>query len=318
MDFTRGSSKFLQSINPIPLCNDNEKILRKEYIPLLSPRSRMGKRSNESRTRRIHMYRNRVPRLSLILIQDIGNLLHRLIMPRIGTAQNNKDPNRILIDIPPHQLRIEPVLALLGHLQNPRLDIEVPRKLLQRHLRIGAHDNIRLGDILILRAPLLLPIPLHREPAEVNRLRRTYRRSADGILTLPLSLLGSTPEIRDHRHAPGMDGHERRVLIRVGQILGHILRQEGVGLALHVRAHEAGEVEIRPPVQVQLVLEDLADGGGGGAVARDAELGDLLLGDVARRVGGHARDDVLGVQVLPPALVGVVAELLDDGVGVDL
>lgn len=81
---------------------------------------------------------------------------------------------------------------------------------------------------------------------------------------------------------------------------------------------QPSKIQVRPPIQIKLVLEDLPYRLRGGAISGNPKLWDILLASVARGIGRHARDDVLGVDVLLPALLGVAAELFDDGVGVDL
>jgi len=100
-------------------------------------------------------------RLLLIRIQNIADLLHGLIMPRIRRPQNHKHPNGILIDILLHKLGIQPKIALLTNRQNPRLDLEIPCKFLQRHLCVGSHDDIRFTRVFAFCHPLLLPAALH-------------------------------------------------------------------------------------------------------------------------------------------------------------
>lgn len=144
----------------------------------------MRKRHHEPATGSIDMDRDVHARLLLILVQYLAYRLHGLIMPRIRTPQNHKHPNRILIDILSHQIRIQAELALLRHRQHPRLHLKIPRKLQQRHLRIRPHNDIRLQRIQTLPPPPLLPPPLHRQPAQMNRLRRPHRRRADRLLPL--------------------------------------------------------------------------------------------------------------------------------------
>lgn len=68
--------------------------------------------------------------LFLKFIQDVGNLLNRLIMPGVCAAHDHEYPNGVLVDILPHQIRIKPVMTLLRDRQDPSLHVKVPGKLL--------------------------------------------------------------------------------------------------------------------------------------------------------------------------------------------
>ena len=59
------------------------------------------------------------------------------------TAQNDENTDRILVDIFHSPLRVEPVLALDGDGNKTTFNIKVSGELLQRNLRVGAHDDVR-------------------------------------------------------------------------------------------------------------------------------------------------------------------------------
>src|SRR5277367_5971935 len=132
----------------------------------------MGKRGNEATTSSVHVDRNVHTRLGLILIQDLGDFLHRFIMASVGAAHDDKHPYCVLVDVLSHQFRVESELALLGDVQNAGFDLEIPCELLQCNLCISTHDDVWLRCVLSLSHALLLPAPLHCKASKMNCFRR--------------------------------------------------------------------------------------------------------------------------------------------------
>jgi hypothetical protein len=116
----------------------------------------------------------------------------------------------------------------------------------------------------LLLHPLLLPAPLHGQPTEMNGLRRASGGSPNRLLPFL-----HAPEVGKNAHTAGMHVHHGRVLIRVSPVLADILNHQLLGLGFHIGADEAGEVQVGPAVQVQLVLEHLVHSIGGSAILRD-------------------------------------------------
>lgn len=113
-----------------------------------------------------------------------------------------------------------------------------------------------------------------------------------------------------------MDCHECRVLIGIRQVLGDVLKDQPVAFWLHVRIYERSQVEVRTPVEVQLVLNDLVDGLRVCTCLRDAEFGNLTAGGVARAI-----DVVVGcslMMLLGALFGGMFTQGCDELVGVDL
>ena len=78
------------------------------------------------------------------------------------------------------------------HGDEARLDVPVARELLQRDLRVGAEDDVRVEVVLARGLAGLLPPLFHREAAEHDRLGRTRGRGADGV-----AVFGRVPEVGD-------------------------------------------------------------------------------------------------------------------------
>lgn len=200
--------------------------------PFLSS-TRMGKRSHEPPAGRIHVDRDVMAGLSLVLVQDSGDLLDGLEVARVGAAQNDEDANGVLVQALSDQVRIEAELTLLRHVEDPRLDLEVPRKLLQRDLGVGAHDDVGSRRVLARRPALFLPSALHGQPSEMDGFGGADCRGAHGVFVLL-----RTPEVGDDRHAAGVHRHEGGILVCIGQVFGNVLGNEGICLSLHVGANK--------------------------------------------------------------------------------
>jgi hypothetical protein len=108
--------------------------------------------------------------LGLVLVKYLGDLLNGLVMPSVGTSQDDKDPNGIPVNVLLYQFRVKSELALLRNWQDSSLDFEVTGELLQCYLSIGSHDDVGLRRVLALLRTFLLPTSLHRQPAKVDSL----------------------------------------------------------------------------------------------------------------------------------------------------
>ena len=95
-----------------------------------------------------------------------------------------------------------------------------------------------------------------------------------------------------------MKGYQGRILVCITHIFRQILYHKGFCFALHVGADEASQVQIGPAIQVQLVLEHLMDSICGSSLLWDLEFGDLLLAGIAGRVGCHAGNSTLSVDMV--------------------
>jgi hypothetical protein len=185
---------------------------------------RVREGSDEAARSAVNVDRYTVARARLVLVQEVGHLLHRLIVTRVRTggerknllqrqyeegtkgnnsrAEDDEHSDRVLVHKLHRPLRVKAVLALHAHRHKSALNIEVSRELLERDLRVCAHDNVGAWfvDALSLRLALLLPNLLHRQTAELDRLGRAGRRSSDRVRGG-----GGMPEVREHGDAAGMD-----------------------------------------------------------------------------------------------------------------
>ena len=79
------------------------------------------------------------------------------------TSENDVDTDCVLIDVFHSPLGVQSVVALLRNGNEAHFNLEVARKLLERNLSIGTHDDVRAWfvDGLASGLALLLPDTLH-------------------------------------------------------------------------------------------------------------------------------------------------------------
>lgn len=135
-------------------------------------------------------------------------------MAGVRAAHNHHDPDGILVDKRNGVGRVHDKICLCVHGNETSLDIpisfdapstfgrmrkaklDIPRELLQRDLRVGAEDDVRVEIILPLVLSLLLPALLHGKPAEHDGLGGAGRRSSDRVSSRASRRL---PQISDCR-----------------------------------------------------------------------------------------------------------------------
>ena len=254
---------------------------RQLKVPLRAAHAGVRKGGDEPARGRVHVYRDINPRLLLVLVEDLGDLLDRLVVARVGRPEDDKDADRVLVDRVPHQVGVQAVRALLRDRQDAGLDVKVARELLQRDLRVGAHDDVGLGRVLALGLPELLPPPLHGQAAEVDGLGGADGGRADGLLGLL-----HAPEVGEDADAALGDPEHGRVLVVVCEVLGDVLLHYVLGFVLHPGAYERCQVQVWLAVQVQLVLQQGVDGVPRCSLVRHLVLGDPGLAGIAGVVGG--------------------------------
>ena len=86
--------------------------------------------------------------------------------------------------------------------------------------------------------------------------------SLDPVVDVPVasSLVGRVPQPAQHVHAAHLDLSGARVLVLVDHVLVERLGHEPLGLRLHPRGHERGEVQAGVAVEHELVVHELVRG----------------------------------------------------------
>ena len=79
-----------------------------------------------------------------------------------------------------------------------------------------------------------------------------------------------------------------------------------------VQSYKPSKVEIRLAIQIQLILEHLVYGIGWCTLMWDLELGDLLLGSIARRIWSSLANTSFAMNVTLACFMGVIMKSLDD------
>ncbi len=206
------------------------------------------------------------PRLEVVERRaDLGDRLVRAVE---GRAEDRDDADRVLVALRDGLLGGE-VEAVALHRDEAHLDVPVVGELLPADLDVDAHDEVRpVGGLALGLAPLL-PAPLEGQAAEHRRLARAGRRA-------PGRLVGvrRVPEAAEDVHAAHLEVGCLRVLVLVDHVLVEALGHELLGLRLHPRGDERGQVQARVAVEHQLVVDDLV-----GDVAGHLALGQLVPGD---------------------------------------
>ena len=136
----------------------------------------------------------------------------------------------------------------------------------------------------------------------MDRLRRADGGAADGI-----TVLGRVEQPGQHVDAAVVDFGRLRVLVRVDEVPAERLGHQHVGFWLHPGGDEAGEVERRVAVEVQLVVDDLV-----GRARRHLPGRQLVAGDRVAQVAGavHRRERGVGVYIRGGELPGEHCYLL--------
>ena len=217
--------------------------------------------------------------LLLELVERVADLLDRLVGAVERRAEDRDDADRVLV-AELHGLLGGEIEAVPLHRDEAHLDVPVVRELLPADLDVDAHDDVRLVGRLALGRAALLPAALEREAAEHGRLARPGRRAAGRLVGV-----GRVPQPAEDVDAAHLELRGLRVLVLVDHVLVEALGHELLGLRLHPRGDERGQVQARVAVEHQLVVDDLV-----GDVGRQLALGDLVARDVPALEREQRRD----------------------------
>ena len=228
-------------------------------------------RHHEAATGGVHVDRDVEALLLLELVQCGADLSDRLQLTGVGGAQDAHHPDGVLVDRVDHLLRGDDV-AVVGHRQIFRFDLEVAAEFLPHHLDIGAHHQIRgaglpgvgvvgIGLVVIGLGHALLPAPFQRQAGQHHRLRRSDGRRADGTGGVVVAQVLGMEKIRNHCHTTGFDRSGSRVLVLVDHVLVERLGHQLLGLGVHPRRDERRQVEPGTAVEHQFVVDEPVGGG---------------------------------------------------------
>ena len=162
-------------------------------------------------------------------------------------AEDGGDADRVLVDVRLDVLGADRELVRLQR-DDPRLDVEVAAELLPHDVHVAAEHEVRpvrrLAGGLAPRAPL----PLQRQRAEHDRLRRALRARAG-------RLARRVEEVGEHPDAALLDLRRLRVLGVVDVVAVQVLGDDALRLGLHPRGDEGRQVAQRDAVEHQLLAE---------------------------------------------------------------
>jgi hypothetical protein len=128
------------------------------------------------------------------------------------------------------------------------LDVEVAAELLPHDVHVAAEDEIGPRDVLAgLLAPPA-PLPLQRQRAEHDRLRRSLRACAGG-------LAGSVEEVGEHANAALLDLRGLRILGVIDEVAVQVRRDHPLRFGLHPGRDERRQVALRDAVEHQVLAD---------------------------------------------------------------
>ena len=177
---------------------------------------------------------------------------------------------------------------------DPRLDVEVAAELLPHHVHVAAEDEVRPVGRLARRLAPLAPLPLQRQRAEHDRLRRALRARAG-------RLAGRVVEVGEHADAALLDLRRLRILGVVDVVAVQVVGDQPLRLGLHPRGDERRQVAEGDAVEDHLLGHEPHRVAGG-----HADLGQAVVRRVAaqERVAVELRWDLEGHAGDHPSLRG--------------
>ena len=146
---------------------------------------------------------------------------------------------------------------LTRHRREARLDLEVVAELVPADLDIDPHHQVGPCGVRACGAAPLLPATFERQPREHRRFTGSDGRAADRGQG---AVAGGIPQLGEHVDAAQLEFGGLRVLVLVDHVLVEALRHQSVGLGLHPRRDERGQVQPGVPVEHQMVVHDLVGG----------------------------------------------------------
>ena len=175
---------------------------------------------------------------------DADDVVH---VPGEGGAEHGRDADRVLVEVRLHVLGTDRVLALLEG-DDPWFDVEVAAELLPHHVDVAAEHEVRSLRREVLRLAALLPLPLQRQRAEHDRLRRPLGAAPGGRA-------GRVEQVGQHPDAALLDLGRDRVLGVVDEVAVQVLGDDPLRLGLHPGRHEGRQVPLRIAFEVQVLVE---------------------------------------------------------------
>ena len=230
---------------------------------------RVQERPHEAAARAVDVHRDVDPALLLDAQQEVVDADDVVGVTGERRPDDRGDADRVLVEVGLHVVGPDDVLAVLQR-DDPRLDVEVAAELVPHDVHVAAEDEVRPVGRLALGLAPLAPLPLQRERAEHDRLRRALRPRAR-------RLARGVEEAREHPDAALLDLRGLRVLGVIDEVAVQVGGDQLARLRLHPRGDERGEVAHRLPVELELLADQ----------AQRIETAHAVLGQrvVGRRLG---------------------------------
>ena len=163
-------------------------------------------------------------------------------------AEHGGDADRVLVDVRLDVLGANRELVALQR-DDPRLDVEVAAELLPHDVHVAAEDEVRPVGRLLGRLAPLAPLPLQRQGAEHDRLRRTLRARAG-------RLARGVVEAGQHPDAALLDLGRLRILRVIDVVAMQVVSDHPLRLGLHPGGDERRQVAEGDAVEHHLLAHE--------------------------------------------------------------
>ena len=165
-------------------------------------------------------------------------------------AEHRRDADRVLVDVRLDVLGPDRELVALQR-DDPRLDVEVAAELLPDHVHVAAEHQVRPVRRLARGLAARAPLPLQRQRAEHDRLRRALGPRPD-------RLAGRVVQVGEHPDAALLDHRRLRILGVIDVVAVQVVGDHLLRLGLHPGRDERREVAHRDAVEHQLLARAAA------------------------------------------------------------
>jgi hypothetical protein len=217
-------------------------------------------------------------------------------VPRERGPQNGGYADRVLVDVRLDVVGPDDVFVGLQR-DDARLNVEVATELLPHDMHVAAEDEVWPARVLALLVAPFAPLPLQRQRAEHDRLRRSLRACAG-------RLARGVEQVGEHPDATLLDLRRLRILGVVDEVTVQVLGDDPLGLRLHPGRHEGRQVALRDPVEDELLADQSHRVDRAHAVLRQPVIGRRLEQE-AVSIGSRQGFELVAERALVSAIHGL-------------
>ena len=207
-------------------------------------------RQDETARRGVHVDRNFVTRLGVVLVERLVQPLDVVVQTRPRHTGYGHDADGVFIAHLQRLLGIErDVIQRQGH--GAQFDLPQLAEFLPYDLKSGAHHQIRLVEGFACGLAAVAPAQPCGHAAQHTCLRRTDAQRSG----LPLGLFGGVPQIGDDIQTAAAHHRDTRILRLVDIVDVDRLVHQARGVIIHVGRHERRQIEPRLRLRIGFVLD---------------------------------------------------------------